>query len=713
MFERLGRAVTAHPWRVIATWIVAAVVIVAVSPGLPSSSNESDFLPSHYESIKAQDVHDQSFPTAFSPSVVIVFHHPGWTKLTAADSTKVRDVAAHVRASKLPQVERVVVGAASSNGLVQTVQVQMPDMTPGNQNKLFDATKALRQTLTRATAGTGLVEGTTGAVAQGLDQKDASGNADAIVAVGTIVLIMLLLLVIFRSPLIAVLPIVVVGLAAVSANGLIALIVRWAGLKTDSSISSLLIVVLFGIGTDYILFLLFRYRERLRLGEDRREAMVSAIARVGEVISSAAGVVIVAFLAMTLSSLSFFRSMGPSLAIAVAVTLVAGLTLVPAIVSLLGPRIFWPSKSWRAEPRTARAAAIGRSMARRPALFVGVVGVVLLALALGALRFHPSFDLTSGSTSKTAESRIALDALERGLPPGSTDPTDIYLSSDGGRLDSSKLADYRSALRRVQGVGSVSAPKLSSDGRVADYTVTLSSSPESDQALSVVKGPLRSTAHTAAPPGTIALVGGITSVYVDIKAAMNRDYSVVFPAAAIVILLILGLLLRSIVAPIYLMVSVGLGFAATLGATTLLFQDLIGHSGLIFLLPLIMYMFVVALGTDYNILMVARLREEAREGHDPREALALAIRHSAPTAAAAGVILAGSFAVLMLAGNSLLAEMGFAIAFGILVAAFAMATFLTPALTALIGHFAWWPGHGDASEPPAGQLPHEAARSEA
>jgi RND superfamily putative drug exporter len=162
-------------------------------------------------------------------------------------------------------------------------------------------------------------------------------------------------------------------------------------------------------------------------------------------------------------------------------------------------------------------------------------------------------------------------------------------------------------------------------------------------------------------------------------------------------------MLRSLVAPIYLMLSVGLGFVATLGATTLIFQDIRGESGLIFLLPLIMYMFVVALGTDYNILMMSRLREEAREGLAPRPALAMAIRHTGPTIAAAGVILAGSFAVLLLAGNSLLSQMGFAIAFGILVAAFAMATLFTPPITALIGHTAWWPGHADQ---PHAERPH-------
>src|ERR1035437_2635170 len=301
MFSRLGKLVTAHPWRVIGIWIAAAVLILPVAPGLPTSTNESDFLPRHYESIKAQNIRTESFPAAFSPSVVAVFHRSDWKKLSKADTASVQRIAGKLRGQKLPQVERIVVGAPSPNGLVQTVSVSMPQMTMGTQLVLFDAVKALRTSLRADNAGSGLVEGTTGMVAQGYDQQQASGNANAIVGFGTVVVILLLLLVIFHSPLVAVMPIVLVGLVAVVANGLIALCVKAIGLKADSSISTLLIVVLFGIGTDYILFLLFRYRERLRLGEDRREAMVSAVTRVGQVISSAAAVVIVAFLAMTLS----------------------------------------------------------------------------------------------------------------------------------------------------------------------------------------------------------------------------------------------------------------------------------------------------------------------------------------------------------------------------------------------------------------------------
>ena len=201
-------------------------------------------------------------------------------------------------------------------------------------------------------------------------------------------LILVLLLVIFRSPVIALLPLVVIALVSQVATGLISDVNKALHLNADSSISTILIVVLFGIGTDYILFLMFRYRERLRAGEDAKQAMVSAVTRVGEVIASAAGVVIAAFLALLLSTLSVLRSMGPALAIAVAVTLLAGLTLIPAVVSLLGPRVFWPSRSWRREPQAARFTAIGRALGRRPGVFAAVSGLVLVALAIGGVRLQ-------------------------------------------------------------------------------------------------------------------------------------------------------------------------------------------------------------------------------------------------------------------------------------------------------------------------------------
>src|SRR6202044_3448797 len=232
-----------------------------------------------------------------------------------------------------------------------------------------------------------------------------------------------------------------------------------------------------------------------------------------------------------------------------------------------------------------------------------------------------------------------------------------------------------------------------SDRATAAYTVTMSYNPQSTAAVTVMKNGLRPGAHAAAPAGTYALVGGTTAVFADIQRAVNHDYLVVFPTAAIIILVILALLLRSVVAPWYLLVSVGLGFGATLGASVLVFQVLGGQPGLVFLLPVYMYLFVVALGTDYNILMIARLREQAQHGMTPRQAAADAVRHAGPAIGSAGLILSGTFASLILAGDSILQQIGFAVAAGIALAAFVMAMFFSPSLTALIGNRAWWPGH--------------------
>jgi RND superfamily putative drug exporter len=331
-------------------------------------------------------------------------------------------------------------------------------------------------------------------------------------------------------------------------------------------------------------------------------------------------------------------------------------------------------------------------------------GLVLAALAVFALQFNPNFDLGDSGAPKTVESAVALTTLEKGFPPGATDPTVVLLhSTDSKPLDDSETAQFATDLGKAEGVGQVGPAAVSSDRLTASYSVVLASDPTSDAALAAVKGPVRDAAHASAPDGTEALVGGTTSVFVDFQKAMNRDYKVVFPVAALVIMLILALLLRSLVAPWYLMASVGLGFGATLGAAVIVFQHIQGKPGLIFLLPIYIYLFVVALGTDYNILMIARLREESREGKGSREAAAEAVTHAGPTVAAAGLILSGTFASLMLGGNSLLVALGFSISFGIFVAAFVMAMFFTPAVTALIGHAAWWPGHGDETREPEPQ----------
>lgn len=696
MFSGLGRFVVRRPWWIILAWVIAAGAVISLAPKLTSSSDEASFLPDHYESIRASDLQERDFPQQQNIGAIIVFQRSDAAKITAADSADVTRIAKDLAAKKVEEVQAIDPGEVSPNKLVQTAIVAMPKVTDPEDTSQQDAVEQLRKDLKPELKGTGLKAGVTGSAAQALDESDASERAGILVGVGTIVIIIVLLLVIFRSPIIALLPVVLIGLISPMATGLIASANKAFDMKADSSIQELLTVVLFGVGTDYILFLLFRYREALRAGEDPKGAMVHAVERVGEAITSAAGAVIVAFAALTLSSLGMLRSMGPALAIAVFLTLLAGLTLVPAVVSLLGTKVFWPSKSWQREPHGTGFAKLGTSIARKPAVWAVVSGLFMAALALGALGYKANFDLAGSSLPKDKESIVWQDNLEKGFPAGSTDPTFVYLTSTGDRpLTASQPTAFRKQLESVEGVGEVAAPRVSKDGTTAAYSVVLSDPPASEKALATVKDRLRPAAHDEAPGGTEALVGGTTAVYVDINKAVDRDYSVVFPVAAIAIMVILGLLLRSLVAPWYLMLSVALGFGATLGATSILFQRIGSQPGLMFMLPVIMYLFVVALGTDYNILMVSRLREEAREGRDPHDAAGTAVRHSGPTIGSAGVILAGTFATLMLAGNSTLSQMGFSLSFGIVIAAFVMALIFTPALTALIGHAAWWPGHGD------------------
>jgi putative drug exporter of the RND superfamily len=707
MFHRIGRAVVRHPVWTIVAWLFVAVAIVLTAPSLPSNSDESSFLPKSYESIQAADLQQKAFPSAFTPSAIVLYQRADGGRLTKADLADAARVTSELGAKKIDQVQRVIPGPPSKDHRYTLGLVQMNAKNAGQPSQT-DAAKTLRADAKALTKGTDLEAKLGGSAAQALDQQDSSNRAIELTFIGTFAIILITLLIIFRSPILALLPLF--GLIAVVssvANALIADATKAFGLQANSSMSSLLIVVLLGVGTDYYLFLMFRYRERLRAGEAPKEAMVSAVGRAGEAITSAAGAVMISFLALLLSTLGFLQQMGPALAITVAVTLLAALTLFPAVCSLIPPRaLFWPSKAWRREPSNARFAALGRGVRRRPALFACASGLAMVALALGTLGFNATFDLASGSMPKTEESMVVQTEMQQAYAAGAAEPTSVLVTTTHGRLDKTTLPAYVTKLNAVPGVADAQLTAVSKNGRTADITVTLRYGSATDKALSTV-GDVRDVAHADAPPGTTALVGGMSAIYADVNTAVDHDYRTVFPIAALLIMVILGLLLRSVVAPWYLMASVGLGFGATLGATVLIFQKGLGHSGLMFMLPVIMYLFVVAIGTDYNILMIARLREEAREGRPPREAASMAVRHAGPTVAAAGFILAATFATLMMAGNSLLTEMGFAVSFGIVVAAFVMAMFFTPSLTALIGHAAWWPGHGDATATRKSEHPTE------
>ncbi|HWD83137.1 MAG TPA: MMPL family transporter, partial [Kribbella sp.] len=451
MFHRIGRVAVRHPIWTIVAWLVIAVAVVATAPSLPSSSDQSSFLPKSYESIQAAELQQSAFPSAFTPSAIVLYQRSDGGRLTPADLKDAAKITTELGAKKIDQVEQVVPGPPSKDGRYVLGLVSMNTANAGQQSQL-DAAKTLRDDAKALTKGTHLDAKLGGSAAQGLDQQESSTRANMLTFVGTFAIILITLLIIFRSPILALLPLLVLlALVSSTANGLIADATKLFGLEASSSISALLIVVLLGVGTDYYLFLMFRYRERLRAGDQPKEAMINAVARVGEAIASAAGAVMIAFLALLLSTLGFLKQMGPALAITVAVTLVAALTLFPAICSLIPPRVlFWPSKAWRKEPSNARFAALGRAVQRRPALFAAVSGIVMVALALGTLGFKATFDLAAGSMPETKESMVVQTEMQSGYSAGAAEPTSVLVTATGGgQLDPAALPAYEQKLRAV------------------------------------------------------------------------------------------------------------------------------------------------------------------------------------------------------------------------------------------------------------------------
>jgi RND superfamily putative drug exporter len=711
MFGAIARGVTRRPWLVIASWIVLAVAIIATAPKLSdvTNSDQSAFLPGSAESAQATKLARSAFPQGQGANAVIVVKRGDGAPLTAADLATIGGLAQRLNTAKPAAVRGVLFDPAQTVAPNRRVAIMATQFTGAPQQQdVRDAVAAVRGQAADGLRGTSLKAGMTGEAAIVVDNKQAFTDAEKIVTAVTLGLIVVLLLLIFRSPLAALLPLLSVGLVFGISTSLIAAAGKAFDFQVGQELPTMLTVVLFGIGTDYILFLLFRYRERLRAGDNPREAIVAAVERVGEAIFSAAFAVIAAFGALVLATLGFFTTLGPALAIGVAVMLLAALTLVPAIVALLGRRVFWPSKSAAQAPRATRFAAVGRFVARRPVAVIVASLALLGGLAAGALTYTADYD-PIGQLPGNTEATRAYQDLKQGFPAGALNATNVYLRLDGP-ADQATVGAFVQKLAAVPGVASPMQPTVSADGKVVDVPLVLNLEPYGGKAMDLVSGPLRDAARAAAPGGGTVLIGGQTMAFADVRDATNHDLALIFPVAGLLFVLILAGLLRAVLAPVYLVGMVVLGFAATLGASAGLFQGALGKPGLAFSIPIILYLFVTAIGTDYNILITARLREEIREGNSPRRAAALAIEHAGPSVAAAAVILAGTFGALLVSGVPFFTEIGFAVTLGIVLVAFVVSILLVPAVTALMGHAAWWPGHRDGRpdgtgvEAPAGEL---------
>lgn len=694
LMGKLGQFIVKWRWAIVAAWVVITVAIVALAPPISSiqSEDQSSFLPKNYESVKAGEVAQTISARSEDPTDIIVFTSKSGGELTEADFATISTIVTQLNDKHLSQVQAVV---TSPQQIAPSKKAQLATVVySGNPNDqaTIDAVAGVRSNLETLTANTDINAGLTGGQAISYDTQSSAKRAESIVSIVTILLVVLLPAIIFRSPLAGLLPLVAVSIVFALSNALISIAGHVFNFHISSQLSILFTVVLFGIGTDYILFLLFRYRERLRSGDHTRDAVGFSLSRAGEAIFSAALVVLSSFAALFFAKFGIFSSLAPGLVICVIVMMLAAMTLVPALVAIIGEKVFWPSKAWMNKPQgTAVTGRFGKLIAKRPQLIASIIIVGLVAFSLFTLGFKADFS-TFSQPPKNTQSADAYNQLITAFPAGVLNPTQVYVVTSTP-LSSEQLAQIQSKLAAADGVQSVFPSAVSQDQKTYQFTVILKDDPYSATALSAVAGPVRDAAHSFNSDSVEAYVGGVTSVFVDVQTVTNRDLRVIFPIAALFIFIILGLLLRSLVAPVVLLLCVSLGYAATLGITVLIFQMGLGDPGLISFIPLFMYIFVVAIGTDYNILTVTRLREEVREDNEPRKAAALTVEHSSSTVFAGGLILAATFASLLLGGISFLAQMGASISIGVALAAFVIAPFLIPSLAATIGYKIWWPGH--------------------
>jgi len=700
MIAAAVRTSTRRPWLTILAWLAVAIPLTVLG-GLASYSVTTDdtarFLPKGSESAQAVAFARDAFGVEEgTATVTLLARRSDGAPLIAGDRTAVTQIAGEMprwradtddldveeeaidRSGRAGHVVAATAGPLGDDGRFQLVALQW--RANATDPVAQSAFRQFRDTFADRAADRGLTTAYTGGVASLSDQFEADETRGLIQGLALFAAVILLSALFLRGVLASILPLLTISLVAGAAGGLVVAAAAVFGFKLDVGTTQLISVVLIGVGVDYFLFLLFRLRERLRLGEDKRTAAASAAASVGPVIASAALVVIAAFATLALAQFGQFRILGPSIAISVAVMLLAGVTLMPAIAAVSGPELFWPSKGWRTE-RPGRAGRLGSWVAARPARAALVSGGVLVVLAAFALGTKSSYDLSSGGTD-TAATRTA-DEIAAALPRGAADPQPVYVKASAP-LIAAQLAPLRDRLASTPGVGSVSEPALTPDRRAAQLDLSLDAESTTQAAMDVVRGPVRSAARDAAPEGTTVYVAGTAAVFADVSDSVSRDLKLIFPVAAGLIFLILVATLRSALAPAYLLAAVALEFAATLGASVLVVQHLAGQPGIAFTLPLVVFLFVVAVGTDYNILMTARLREELRAGAPVHRAVAEAIRHTAPAIAAAGLVLASSFATLVLASDSGSREIGLALAIGILLASLVVSSVLVPALTALV-----------------------------
>lgn len=563
---------------------------------------------------------------------------------------------------------------ASEDG---TAAIAVVPVTATDAEEVADVVSDLRDELAAATPD-GLTAQVTGPAAVEADLAAVFEGADARLLIATATVVALILILVYRSPFLWLVPLTVVSVADRLAAVLATRALDAVGLPWDASTLGILSVLVFGAGTDYALLLISRYRDELRTHDSRHEAMATALARTAEAVVASATTVVLGLLTLLLSLVPTTRALGLACAVGVLVGAVFVLLVLPAALSLCPRSVFWPRVPHEGEAQLADTRSlwqrVGAQVDRRPRTFTAVSVGVLAVMSIGVFRLDLGLD-QSEQFLERPEAIAAAERLGESFPAGLTDPTQVLTRDDPDQV-----------LEAVQGSGAVESARVTAqaDG-IAQIDAVLRAEPGSDAARAAV---LDLRADLASYDDTF--VGGTEAAAVDEATAAARDRKVIFPLVLGLVLVALVGLLRSLVAPVLLVATVLATYAASLGASWWIFTRVLGFEALDAGVPLLAFLFLVALGVDYNIFLVTRAREESAK-HGSRLGMLRALTATGGVITSAGILLAAVFLVLGVLPLVVLAQLGAIICLGVLLDTLLVRTVLVPALALILEDRFWWP----------------------
>jgi RND superfamily putative drug exporter len=680
-----------HPWLTVLLWLALAALATFGARTVHPPASSSSFLPAEAESQQAAAL-EARFTDGRQAVQVVIVDSRG---LGASDRQLAGKLAGWLRSR--PRSEEILsVGPPlpSPDGKALMMQVTFRSTGPppdGLDPRIASIERHLAEIKHPKTVQVGLAGdlAVSNDVSAGIEGSGSSARSDALRALSVLVIVVVLALV-YRAPLAVLVPLASIGLVLTTSSSLAGLAAATVGLPMNSFSLPFVYAVVLGAGTNYGLFLISRYREELRRGGEGTQALEAAVRGVAPAISSSAATVALGTAAMAFTSLGFFRTLGPAVALSILVMLAAGLTLTPALIAITGRAFFWPR-----QPRTATAAGaatsrtwnrIGRLVTRRPGPVLAAALAVLVLPILGLRGLQVSVDLL-GELPAGSPSLTGYRLLQAHFPAGSQ-TTPVFVTARGSalQLEGVALAHVGEAMRSVPGVVAVSGPTIARDGTAGMFQLALSGDPSGERASATLTAAEAEARRSLAADHVVyaqVLAGGEVAADRDLRQVLAQDFLRVVVLVGAAIYAVLAVLLRNLFAPLYLLASVGLSTAAAVGAVGFLYRTLAGQP-LYWAVPVFAFVFLVALGEDFNIYLVSRLRQELSVG-DRAAGVSRAVALTGGTITSAGLVMAAAF--LLFLGNPvpLVQQLGAVVVVGLLLDTVVVRSFLVPALVRLLG----------------------------